>query len=183
MKLSRHSLLLFIISLFQQQITQAEYIKTPGDKTGDALRFIIPASALAATLFYEDGWEGTIQFSKSLALNLVVTETLKRVIERERPNGDCCMSFPSGHASASFMGAAFIHKRYGWQWAGPAYIAATYVGWSRVDTDRHDWGEVLGGAAVGIASSFIFTEPYSNKVKIMPYVEGDGFGLAISGQW
>ena len=58
------------------------------------------------------------------------------------------------------MGAAFIHKRYGWKYSIPVYVGATFVGYSRVQADKHFVEDVIAGATVGIFSSFYFTKSY-----------------------
>ncbi|MBI2383795.1 MAG: phosphatase PAP2 family protein [Gammaproteobacteria bacterium] len=91
-----------------------------------------------------------------LAVALVRTEFvtygLKYGVQEQRPNG-AGESFPSGHTSISFAGAEFIRKQYGWGWGVPAYLAASYVGWSRVESGNHWTHDVLAGAAIGILSN------------------------------
>lgn len=82
----------------------------------------------------------------------VATYALKYAIDAKRPNGGG-QSFPSGHTAAAFMGAEFIRKEYGWWWGGPAFAAATWVGYTRVESRNHYWRDVLGGAIVGILSN------------------------------
>ena len=87
----------------------------------------------------------------------VVTYGLKYSIDEQRPNGNP-HSFPSGHTSASFMGAEFIRKEYGW-WAGaPAYLAASYVGWTRQQSRNHYSRDVFAGAAIGVLSNHDISE-------------------------
>ena len=66
-----------------------------------------------------------------MGFSFMVMHSLKRITNKERPNGGD-YSFPSGHTSAAFTGAGFIEKRYGLKVGIPAYILASYVGWSRV---------------------------------------------------
>jgi membrane-associated phospholipid phosphatase len=151
-------------------------------KAGDALQHLIPLTALGTTIFYEEGPDGTIQLLKSYIAAVLVTEGLKQIIEKERPNGTCCDSFPSKHATKAFAGAGFIHKRYGWKYAIPAYVGAGYVAYSWVDGDVHYWEDVVVGAAVGIVSSFYFTKPYKG-ITITP-VAGSGYiGVNLSSTW
>ena len=152
------------------------------EKQGDILAIAIPAIGLGSTLFYEEGSDGTIQFLKSFATSEVTTEVLKNVTHKERPNGGCCKSFPSGHASAAFMGASFIHERYGLEYALPAYIGATYVGYTRVHAKKHYTVDVVAGAAVGILSSFYFTEPYKG-FNVSESISSDGFEIDITAKW
>ena len=62
-------------------------------------------------------------------------------------------SFPSGHATISFCTAEFLRGRYGWRLGLPAYAAACFVGYSRVESDRHYARDVVAGAVIGIACS------------------------------
>lgn len=84
------------------------------------------------------------------------TYALKYAIDAKRPNGGG-LSFPSGHSAASFMGAEFIRKEYGNAWGAPAYAAASWVGYTRVQSHNHYWRDVIGGAIVGIASNYDFS--------------------------
>ena len=91
------------------------------------------------------------------------------------------MSFPSGHTSAASSGASFIQKRYGWQCGIPAYLAASFVGWSRVEADQHYIEDVLAGAAIGFVGTYIFTENYKEKIAITPFAGKETVGLMIRG--
>ena len=87
--------------------------KSDTERAGDVLAAAIPAAAFGMTFFYEDDREGTIQYAKSLGVTLVTTLALKEITNKERPDGDCCDAFPSGHTSVAFSGATFMHRRYG----------------------------------------------------------------------
>jgi len=152
------------------------------EKTGDLLQVLIPAVGLGATFFYEEGDEGTIQFAKSLVASQIITRGLKLAINKTRPNGECCNSFPSGHTSVAFMGATFIQKRYGWKYAVPAYLGAAFVGYSRVQSDKHFTEDVLAAAAIGILSSYYFTKPYKG-FQITPLASNGVYGIGIRTSW
>src|SRR5206468_11191501 len=123
---------------------------------GDILQFAIPATAAGLILGYRDG-EGALQFAESAALTLGTTYTLKYAVDERRPNGGR-QSFPSAHTSISFSGAEFMRERYGWQYGLPAYAAASFVAYSRVEAGEHHPHDVVAGAAIGILSSYIFTK-------------------------
>lgn len=80
---------------------------------------------------------------------------LEYAVNEARPNGGR-YSFPSGHAMAAFTGAEFIRKEYGWGWAAPAYVAAGFVAWWRVEADKHYAHDVVAGAAIGILANHDF---------------------------
>lgn len=98
------------------------------EKAGDIMQVLMPSIAYGTT-FYLDDSESRNQFYKSFAATFVVTQGLKYTIDKKRPNGSG-KSFPSGHTSAAFQGASFIHKRYGFKYSIPAYIGASFVGYS-----------------------------------------------------
>ena len=83
------------------------------------------------------------------------TAALKYSINETRPNGES-RSFPSGHTSIAFTGAEFIRKEYGWRWAAPAYVAAGFVGWSRVEAKKHYAHDVVAGAVLGVLANHDF---------------------------
>lgn len=64
------------------------------------------------------------------------------------------------HASA-----AFVQKRYGWEYGIPAYLLAGYVGYTRIEANKHDGWDVLAGAAIGVGMSYLFTKPYDKDKK------------------
>lgn len=111
-----------------------------------------------------------------------MTYALKYLIKKERPDGSDKHSFPSMHTSVSFTGAAFIQRRYGWKWGIPAYAIASYVGWSRTYAKKHDWWDVVAGAALGAGSAYIFTRPFATKhnLSISPVASDKHFGIYAS---
>jgi len=150
------------------------------EKAGDILQVLIPATAYGTT-FYLDDQEGRGQFYKSFATTLLVTHGLKNLIHKKRPNGSD-HSFPSGHTSAAFQGASFIHKRYGIKYAVFAYIGAFFVGYSRIESNNHYLEDVIAGAVIGIASSFYFTRPYKGFT-ITPTAYNGTYELRLIKQW
>lgn len=161
---------------FPQQSKAASDIEV----AGDILQIVIPSLAYGTTLYLNDV-EGETQMYKSFATNLGITYALKISVNRTRPNGGN-HSFPSGHTSAAFQGASFIHARYGIKYAIPAYIGATFVGYSRVYAHKHYTSDVLAGAAIGVASSFYFATPYKD-LHITPTTNNGEYGIQVSASW
>ena len=128
------------------------------ETAGDVLQFVLPATAAGLTLAYHDG-AGALELGESLAVTLGITLALKYSINEHRPNGGG-ESFPSGHTSISFSAAEFTRKRYGWKYGVPMYVAASFVGYSRVESGEHYTHDVIAGAGIGILSSYIFGSPY-----------------------
>jgi len=138
------------------------------ERSADMLLVGIPVAALGLTFLLHDspadgkvlGFDmlrinGAPRHDLGLALlrTTTVTYGLKYVVDEERPNGEGG-SFPSGHTAITFAGAEFIRKQYGWGWGAPAYAAASFVGWSRVETNDHWLHDVLAGAAIGVMSNY-----------------------------
>lgn len=142
---------------------------------GDILQVALPLTAISTTLIIED-YNGSIQFLKAFTATTVTTQVLKYSINAERPNGGD-RSFPSGHTSAAFSGASFLQRRYGWVYGIPAYAAATYVGWSRVNAEAHYTRDVVAGAIIGIGFTYLFTDPYEERYRLQPVFGRDYYGL------
>ncbi len=140
------------------------------EKIGDIVQILIPTVGYGTTLYLKDK-EGQKEFYKSFFSTFGTTHLLKRTVKRQRPDASNNQSFPSGHTSASFQGATFIHKRYGLRYSIPAYAGACFVGWSRIYADKHYTSDVIAGAFIGSTFSYYFTTPYKYKqAKIEPIV-------------
>jgi len=126
-------------------------------QAGDVLATAMPLATLGVELWRGET-TGAKQFAESFLVTVAATEVLKRTTHVERPDGSNDESFPSGHASRAFASATYVHRRYGWQHAWPLYGLATYVGYTRVVSDRHRWADVAGSAAVAALSSWWLVE-------------------------
>jgi len=149
--------------------------------SGDVLRVLLPAAAYSATVVNNDK-EGGKEFLKSFSANAAATYSLKEIIKKDRPDGSNDDSFPSGHASMAFQAASFLQERYGRMYGLPAYTLAAYTSWTRLAVDDHDVEDVAVGAALGIASGFIFTSP-SGKAVLFPLIGRNTAGLSFSTRW
>ncbi len=148
--------------------------------TGDVLLFTLPATALTSSLVIGD-YEGTWQFTKGALLNQAVTIGLKYATNKKRPYNNGDRAFPSGHTSTTFQSAAFIQKRYGWEYGIPAYALAGFTGYSRINAQKHDGWDVLAGAVVGIGSAYLFTTPYQKEHMELTFAnDSDSFVLGLN---
>jgi membrane-associated phospholipid phosphatase len=175
--------LMFCISLGNVAHARNKFTTRTAVAIGTVVQVLIPATAYVTTFVLDDK-EGRNQFYKSFLLNEGITYGLKYTVNEARPDGHGKHSFPSGHTSASFQGAAFIHRRYGWQYSVPAYIAAALVGYSRIggEYERHYVKDVVAGAAIGVLSSYLFTTPY-HRVTVTPVKDGGFSGAWVSVKW
>lgn len=142
----------------------------------DVLAFVNPVAGFVGSLAIGD-YKGTKQIVIGGATSLAATYLLKYTVSKERPDGSDHHSFPSAHTSVAFQGASFIQRRYGWKFGAPAYVISTYVAWGRIYAKKHDIWDVLGGAAIGAASSYIFTRPFAREhnLTLAPSVIGNGY--------
>ncbi len=171
--------LLVVIAMLGSQVCDAG---TDEDKQADILMLALPASAYLLTLHKQDE-PGAWMLARSLGLTALTTLALNSIIEKDSPNGSSDDAFPSGHSAIAFGAAGFIQRRYGWRPGIPAYVVASYVGWLRVETDDHDAADVIGGAAVGILSSYFLTEAFDENVQVSAWAGGKSAGLQIQVRW
>ena len=147
---------------------------------GEVLTFLLPAAAGGAVIGHKDG-QGALQFVESGALALGSALALKYTIHEEGPDKSE-HSFPSAHSSIAFSSAEFLRKRYGWNYGLPAYAAASFVAFSRVQADHHYVHDVIAGAAIGIGSAYLFTSPYQGW-NIQAETGNRFYGLRLSRLW
>ena len=136
---------------------------------------IVPFLVVCELALWTDGPNGrkeAVVGAKALAETTLITQALKAIVREKRPDGGARDSFPSGHASAAFaMATTLAEYRPHYKWL--AYCVAAYIGWSRVEADRHYWYDVAAGALLGHYVALHVTR--SNHVELSP--EG------ISLQW
>ena len=143
---------------------------------GDSLQYALPISASIVSIQRQD-YEGLRMLGTSVLVSAGITHTLKNTIDAERPNGRGNNSFPSGHTTLAFASASYIHHRYGLDEAILPYILASFVGYSRIQADKHYVHDVLAGAAIGILTDYFITDRWSGP-RIIPIVETNYIGLA-----
>lgn len=157
--------------------------KSTNEKAGDVLRVAMPVAVAAYELWLCDT-EGLIQFGASFAATAGTTELLKRTTHVERPDHSDDQAFPSGHAASAFAAATFMHRRHGFESAWPWYVAATYVGWTRVDANQHRWSDVAGAAAIaGISTWLLATPKPDGNVTVVPAVGRNYEGFVVHARW
>lgn len=136
------------------------------ETAGTGVAVALPLVAGGITLWKED-WTGTAQLFVSGVLTVGTVYGLKHVVRECRPFAEPCAphggnwdSFPSDTSALAFAPAQFLWQRYGWQYGLPAYAAAAFVDWSRVDAKQHHWWDVATSAAISIGYNEIFTTRY-----------------------
>ena len=149
------------------------------DGASSLVRDGLVGAALAIPAIKGD-WRGDLQAAGSMAIAGGAAYGLKRLIPEERPDRSDRRSFPSGHSAVAFAAAATLERRYGWRAGAPALVAATFVAVARVEADKHHWHDVIAGAALGIGSGLLLTRPYDSRVRLVPWGDAQGGGLAFA---
>jgi membrane-associated phospholipid phosphatase len=151
----RHLLAAIALLLASLQGAAAASTETLGTDVAIAL----PVIAGGITL-YKDDWKGAAQLTVDTAVTVGIAYGLKHVIREQRPDKSDFQSMPSDTAALAFAPASFLWDRYGWQYGVPAYAAAGFVAFSRVDAQKHHWYDVTASAALAFGVSKIFTTTY-----------------------
>lgn len=93
-------------------------------------------------------------YNISLASTYFITHAMKYAVHKKRPDNTNYKSFPSGHSAGTMILAGFINKYFSFKVASPFYIAGSFIMWSRVYCNRHDWIDVFAGGIVGFLCGY-----------------------------
>jgi len=134
----------------------------------DYLNWALQAETLATVLARPTGevdkpwWQAQ---AKPLGVELLaagvpagITQGLKRLANRRRPDGSDNLSFPSGHATSAFSMAALSNRNLDAMNPSPGIkyplqignvLMASGTAWARIEGAQHFPSDVLAGAAIG----------------------------------
>lgn len=132
---------------------------------GDIARIALPVYALGRSL-YEPDYYGALQLGAGVLGTQLISEGLKRVTQKRRPDykdGHRKDSMPSGHSAAVFSAATFLHRRYGFYEAALPYAVAALTAYSRVRARKHDVYDVTVGALLAGSVTWLITSEYQGK--------------------
>ncbi len=118
---------------------------------------------------------------RAQAANGILTAAMKGTINRTRPDGSP-YSYPSGHTSSTFATAGVVYHHFGKKWGTPAFAIATYVGFSRLQENKHYLSDVIAGGILGSYVSLKLSgrNTHESSISVAPYSPDGGAGLAMS---
>ena len=145
-------------------------------------RDLLAAAALGVPAAQGD-WQGDLQAGGSLLLGSGLAYGLKRAFPEERPDHSDRRSFPSGHSTTAFAAAATLDNRYGWKVGLPAFALAGFVATARVEAHKHHWYDCVTGAAIGTGSGLLLTRRRDDDVRLIPWGDSRGGGMALSARF
>jgi hypothetical protein len=90
----------------------------------------------------------SFDLAQAVVLDAALTVGVKSATRRERPDGSNQLSFHSGHASSTTAFATVVAHHYP-KAAIPAYLVAGFVGFSRIEKNKHWLSDVVAGHAIG----------------------------------
>lgn len=121
------------------------FAKGVGDATAPLVALGIAATYLGAG---EHSEAKAARVADAALISSGVAAALKPRLRVDDADSGHTHSFPSGHTAIAFGTATAMANVFPKQkWL--LYGGAALVGWSRVESGAHTWGDVLGGAALG----------------------------------
>jgi len=103
--------------------------------------------------FYKKNNLRLMQLASGFGILFVLTEVLKNLLLRARPDLSDNLSFPSNHAAFAFFLAVFLPAKR--EYKILLWIWAILVAFSRLWLNKHWFSDVIAGAVIGIAVAFL----------------------------
>ena len=147
--------LAILFALAATSLARADAIEATGTYVAVALPLVAGGIGL-----YQDDRIGLAQLAVDGFATVGTVFALKHIVREERPDKRNFQSFPSDTSALAFAPAQFLWDRYGWEYGLPAYAAAVYTGYSRVEAKQHHWYDVAASAGLAFGFSKIFTTRY-----------------------
>jgi membrane-associated phospholipid phosphatase len=129
------------------------------ENAGTDMAIALPLIAGGVSL-YQDDRTGLAQLTVDTLATVGTAYALKHVVREERPDKSDFQSFPSDTSALAFAPAQYLWDRYGWEYGLPAYAAAIFTGYSRVEAKQHHWYDVAASAGFAFGFSKVFTTRY-----------------------
>ena len=143
------------------------------ETAGQAVAISLPLVAGGISLLHDDDWDGVAELSASTVLTVGTSYLLTKLVHERRPDHSDFHSFPSNTAALAYAPADYLWARYGWEYGVPAYLAASFVGFSRVDAKRHHWYDVAASSAIAFGVNYAIVTRYHANNRYSLYASAD----------
>ncbi|MBS0472137.1 MAG: phosphatase PAP2 family protein [Proteobacteria bacterium] len=155
------------------------------EKAGTIVAIGLPIVAGGISLLHHRDWNGVAELVESTALTVGTSLLLKQIVHERRPDFSDYQSFPSDTAALAFSPAAYLWDRYGWQYGAPAFAAAAFVGYSRVEAKQHHWYDVAASSVLAIGINYALVTRYheNDRYSVSAISDGDSVGVRVSMNW
>lgn len=185
-----------VISSFQEESVEHKPLgdyALYGDYGGQLVPNALYAGGMYTTYLLTDDKDYkrfASQMFRATLYSGLFTNILKTVVHETRPNLNGKQSFPSGHTTSAFAFASIVAMNHEWYWSVPAFMFATFVGYSRINDNKHYLHDVTVGATIGIVYGLgiYYTDVDKEEQKsghktaslfITPTILPDGLGFQL----
>jgi membrane-associated phospholipid phosphatase len=159
-----------------------------GAKIGDYMGQLIPngiyliGQSIASYYGFKKASSRAWGMFKATAYACGVTTVLKYTIRQKRPGTNERNSWPSGHSTSAAAFAGYVWGEHGAWWGVPATMMAGFVGYSRINDNRHYLHDVLGGLTIGMSyglgMSRLLSPKGAQSAQLVPLINSEIQGLA-----
>ena len=175
--------LLFVTAGFTAPVEAAGTSKI--ETAGKAVAYALPLVAVGVSLAHHEDWDGVAELGVSTAATLGAAYLLGHIVREQRPDHSDFHSLPSDTAALADASADYLWARYGWQYGVPAYAAAIFVGYSRVDAKKHHWYDVAASSVIAFGVNYAIVTRYheNNQYRVYGSADPDSIGVRFTMNW
>jgi membrane-associated phospholipid phosphatase len=149
------------------------------ETAGKAVAIALPLVAVGISLGHHEDWDGVAELGVSTATTLGIAYLISHVVREQRPDHSDFHSLPSDTAALGYASADYLWARYGWQYGVPAYAAAMFVGYSRVDAKKHHWYDVAASSLIAYGVNYAIVTRYHENTQYRVYGSADPSAIGI----
>ncbi len=149
------------------------------EQVGTAVAIALPIAAGTISLLHDRDWQGLQQFVISTTLTVGTAILLKQIVREQRPDHSDFHSFPSETAALADSSADYLWDRYGWRYGVPAFLASSFVGYTRTDAKKHHWYDVAASGALAFGFNYAIVTRYHSSERYHVYAEAEPDGLRV----
>ena len=155
------------------------------ETAGKAVAYALPLVAVGVSLAHHEDWDGVAELGVSTAATLGAAYLLSHIVREQRPDHSDFHSLPSDTAALADASADYLWARYGWQYGVPAYAAALFVGYSRVDAKKHHWYDVAASSVIAFGVNYAIVTRYheNNRYRVYGSADPDSIGVHFTMNW